>query len=118
MEIFAENPHERDTPVIREFFGDLEFDPGSGRVWLNGTQVQITSREFDLALLLFLHLGRSVSRTLIRDVIWPGTSRTLSRTMDTHVCMIRKKLGLYPDRGYRLTSLYGYGYRLERIGRE
>ena len=38
-----------------------------------------------------------------------------SRTVDTHVSRIRKKLEFGPERGLRLTPIYNFGYRLERV---
>ena len=116
-EAFAESSHGERVGSTRRSFGEIEFDPDHGNVLLDGVQVHLTRREFDLAFLLFLHLDRSVSRTLIRDAVWTQKFNTRSRTIDTHVCFVRKKLGLYPDKGYRLTSLYGYGYRLEQTAR-
>ena len=103
------------TAALKETFGDYEFDLSSKHVLVRGTAVAVTQKEFDLALLLFQHLSRPLSRAHILDVIWKQATEIPSRTMDTHVSMLRSKLGLRPENGYRLTPIYGYGYRLERI---
>jgi DNA-binding response OmpR family regulator len=100
---------------LKEVFGEYEFDLSAKHVLVRGTAVAVTQKEFDLALLLFQHLSRPLSRAHILDVIWKQATEIPSRTMDTHVSMLRSKLGLRPENGYRLTPIYGYGYRLERI---
>lgn len=101
--------------AAKEVFGEFEFDIGAKQVQVKGKSVALTQKEFELALLLFQHLSRPLSRAHILDVIWKQATEIPSRTMDTHVSMLRAKLGLRPENGYRLTPIYGYGYRLERI---
>ncbi|WP_118180173.1 response regulator transcription factor [Paraburkholderia phosphatilytica] len=101
--------------AVKEVFGEFEFDVSAKQVVARGEQVTLTLKEFELALLLFQHLSRPLSRAHILDVIWKQQNEIPSRTMDTHVSMLRSKLGLRPERGYRLTPIYGYGYRLERV---
>jgi DNA-binding response OmpR family regulator len=103
------------APALKETFGEYEFDLKSRQASVSGRSVALTQKEFDLALLLFQHLSRPLSRAHILDVIWKQSDDIPSRTMDTHVSMLRSKLGLRPENGYRLTPIYGYGYRLERI---
>jgi DNA-binding response OmpR family regulator len=100
-----------------EVFDEVEFDLRSKRVTVRGLPVALTAKEFELALLLFQHLSRPLSRAHIMDVIWKQVPDIPSRTMDTHVSMLRLKLGLRPENGYRLTPIYGFGYRLEKIKR-
>ncbi|WP_087733965.1 response regulator transcription factor [Paraburkholderia piptadeniae] len=99
----------------KEVFGAYEFEPGSKRVRVRGHAVTLTHKEFELALLLFKHLSRPLSRLHILEAIWKQAAAIPSRTIDTHVSMLRAKLGLRPENGYRLMPIYGYGYRLERI---
>jgi DNA-binding response OmpR family regulator len=103
------------STALKEIFDDYEFDLSARHVVVRGTPVAVTQKEFDLALLLFQHLSRPLSRAHILDVIWKRATDIPSRTMDTHVSVLRSKLGLRPENGYRLTPIYGYGYRLERI---
>jgi DNA-binding response OmpR family regulator len=98
-----------------EIFGEFRFEVLSKQVVVRGTPVTLTRKGFELALLLFRHLGQPLSRAYILEAIWTRDIDMPSRTMDTHVSMLRTRLGLRPENGYRLTPLYGYGYLLERI---
>lgn len=75
----------------------------------------LTEKEFELAVFLFQHLGRVFSRGHLLDAIWRGQHSTSTRTVDTHISRLRRKLQLTDTRGFRLASTYGSGYRLERF---
>jgi DNA-binding response OmpR family regulator len=107
--------YQLNSAAVKEVFGDYEFDHDRKHVLVNGNPVSLTPKEFELALLLFQHLSRPLSRAHILDVIWKQAIDIPSRTMDTHVSVLRAKLGLRPENGYRLTPIYGYGYRLDRL---
>jgi DNA-binding response OmpR family regulator len=98
-------------------FAAYTFDTASARMTRDGKSINVTQKEFDLALLFFRHLDRPLSRTTIREAIWPGESELPSRTLDTHVSRVRNKLGLRPENGFRLSPVYSYGYQLERLSR-
>ena len=84
------------------------------RVELSGEEIPLTDREFDLALFLFRRRGRVVSREALLETIWNIRGDVATRTVDTHVSRLRKKLGLGGEHGWRLNAVYQHGYRLER----
>ncbi|MDB5797998.1 MAG: ompR1 [Paucimonas sp.] len=96
-------------------FGDYVFESRTGRLTVNGMSVELTHKEFDLALLFFRNLGRPLSRAYILEAVWSRDIDLPSRTMDTHVSRVRSKLKLRPENGYRLAPVYSYGYRLEQL---
>ncbi|WP_151632882.1 response regulator transcription factor [Noviherbaspirillum aerium] len=96
-------------------YGPYCFELRSGRITRDGATLDLTQKEFELALLLFRHLDRPLSRAFIRDAVWSGELEMPSRTMDTHVSRVRSKLGLHPENGFRLAPVYSYGYRLEQL---
>lgn len=96
-------------------FGPFTFEAAAGRITAEGRSIDVTRKEFELALLLFRNLGRPLSRPTIQEAIWSNDPELTSRTMDTHVSRVRSKLGLRPENGFRLAPVYGYGYQLERI---
>lgn len=96
-------------------FGPYVFDTRAGQISLNGQPLRLTQKEFRLALLFFRHLDRPLSRAFILESVWPENAAFSSRSMDTHVSRVRTKLGLQPERGFRLAPVYSYGYRLEQI---
>ncbi len=77
--------------------------------------VDLTEKEFDLAVFLFSNSGKLLSRQYISECVWGRAVSTMSRTIDTHVSRVRKKLDIAPQNGFRLVPVYNIGYRLERV---
>lgn len=103
------------NPVEQIQFGHYIFETRTGRLSMDGIAIEVTQKEFDLALLFFRNLGRPLSRAYILEVVWARDIEVPSRTMDTHVSRVRSKLQLRPENGFRLAPVYSYGYRLEQI---
>lgn len=56
-----------------------------------------------------------MSRDHLLNKIWGIDAEVDTRTVDTHVSRIRKKLGLSGDSGWKMVPVYGYGYRMEPV---
>lgn len=80
--------------------------------------VKLTQKEFELVTFMFKNLGRLLSRSHILSSVWGHGSEFTTRTVDTHISRIRKKLELNPDNGWRLSAIYHQGYRLEQVDQE
>ncbi len=80
----------------------------------HGKPIELTQKEFDVALLLFTNRGRLLSRKYLLQNVWGHTADLNTRTVDTHISKIRTKLGINPAEGWRLSSVYQHGYRLEQ----
>lgn len=80
--------------------------------------IDLTQKEFDLTLFLFRNSGRMLSRGHILESVWGQSEGLNTRTVDTHMSRIRSKLELTPEHGWRLSSIYQHGYRLERLEAE
>lgn len=94
---------------VREF----EIDLDRRIVTREGTPVDLTQKDFDLAVFLFKNVGQLVSRGHILESVWGRSPDLNTRTVDTHISRLRSKLGLTPDYGWRLAAIYQHGYRLE-----
>lgn len=94
-------------------YGPYRFEPLHKRLLLEGQQVQLTDKEFDLAYFLFRNMGRLISRGHLLEAVWGRNPSIATRTVDTHISRVRSKLELKPERGFRLVPTYNYGYRLE-----
>lgn len=95
-------------------FGAIKFDIKQRVVTLDGEEVKLTDKEFDLALYFLRNEGALLSRTHLMRVVWGASSDIETRKVDVHVSHLRTKLKLTPDKGWKLTSIYQQGYRLER----
>ena len=82
----------------------------------NGMPIELTSREFGLAWMLFSSPGIYISRDTIGTSLWSADREVAGRTIEQHVYKLRKKLQLGPERGVGIRTAYGQGYRLELIG--
>jgi len=92
-----------------------EFDTQAGIARLNGAPVALTPKEFELAVLLFRNIDRLMSRGHLQEQVWGRGTDVPTRSIDTHVSQVRKKLGLHGEHGLRAAAIYNYGYRLKRV---
>lgn len=93
--------------------GAYQIDPSARTISLNNVEIELAPKEFDLALLFFRNPGRLFSRDVISNSVWNREIPATSRTLDTHLSNIRRKLQLHPEHGVKLTASYALGYRLE-----
>lgn len=96
-------------------FSPYKFKKDSETVLLDDQPLNLTSKEFQVALFLFSNAGSILSRGHILERVWGKRSDLNTRTVDTHVSTIRQKLKIRPNTGWKLSSIYRHGYRLEKI---
>jgi DNA-binding response OmpR family regulator len=99
-----------DTEVI---YGAYKMDRLEQSVTIHGQTVVLTAKEFELAEMFFKNTDRTLSRHYIMQTIWRTTASLATRTLDMHISRVRAKLALRPENGFRISTVFGYGYRLE-----
>jgi DNA-binding response OmpR family regulator len=112
----------RANPVVDENqsveFGRFTVDTHARTITLDGEALDLTQKEYELALFLFKNAGRVVSRGHMLESVWGSRPDLNTRTVDTHVSRIRNKLSLRPENGWQLRAVYQHGYRLEHLERD
>ena len=95
-----------------QMIGPLEIDRRTRRVRLQGVEVMLTAKEFDLLAYLAIDPGAVFTRTDILENVWDVNWFGPTKTVDAHVAAIRKKLG---DQRW-IEAVRGIGFRLEQPG--
>lgn len=95
--------------------GAYEIDPSLDTIRLKGEKMDLAPKEYELALLLFRNPGQLFSRDVLSSRVWNREIPATSRTLDTHLSNLRRKLRLGAEHGVRLNASYALGYRLELI---
>jgi DNA-binding response OmpR family regulator len=93
----------------------FKFDLRQQQCWNDNVLIELTQKEFNLAIVLLQNIGKALSRGYLLERVWGRETEVPSRTMDTHISRVRTRLDLRPERGYLLSPVYSYGYRLEKL---
>ncbi|HVW42638.1 MAG TPA: response regulator transcription factor [Amycolatopsis sp.] len=97
--------------------GRLRVDVAARRVQLEGRDVVLRAKEFDLLARLAEAPGVAVSRDVLMSEVWDAHWYGSTKTLDVHIAALRRKLAeaaSAPERAPRISTLRGHGYRLER----
>jgi DNA-binding response OmpR family regulator len=105
----------QEQPDDSFIFPPFRIVPNARRFLCGEQTIDLTEMEFELALFLFRNAGKLLSRDNIASSVWRRSVSETSRTIDTHVSRVRRKLGLTPENGCRLVPVYSAGYRFERL---
>ena len=98
-----------DEPVAAQRLGPLSVDPRTRRVYIDGDEVLLTAKEFDLLAFLATDVGAVRTRTEILENVWDAHWYGPTKTVDAHVASLRKKLGSHEW----IQAVRGVGFRLE-----
>lgn len=106
----------RMTPPSVQQIGVYEINMDLRQIRLHGKAVELTQKEFELACFLFQNHGKLLSRVHLLEKLWGLNAEVDTRTVDTHMSRIRRKLAINPENGWQIIPVYGYGYRIEKLG--
>jgi DNA-binding response OmpR family regulator len=104
------SPPDEEAPPIEH--GPLRVEPATRRVFLDGEEISLTQREFDLLAHFAAHPGRVYSRDQLMEAVWGEPFFEDTSTVTVHVRRLRAKLGDDPNQPRFIETVWGVGYRL------
>lgn len=102
--------NESQRPPEQISYQSLVIDITKKKVSIDGTEISLTKKEFEILCLLLQNKGRVFSREDMLSRIWSDEVYVLDRTIDVNITRLRKKIGAY---GKRIVTRLGYGYCFE-----
>jgi two-component system alkaline phosphatase synthesis response regulator PhoP len=96
-------------------FDDVRIQRRGRRVFKAGTELRLTRKEFDLLVYLVEHRGEVLTRERLLDEVWGYERFPTTRTVDTHVLRLRRKLEADPDRPAWIQTVHAQGYRFATV---
>jgi DNA-binding response OmpR family regulator len=101
-------------PAQHYQFGGVTIETESRRVARNGRDVELTPKEYGLLLALVERVGAVASRIDLMSEVWGHSSAVVSRTVDTHIAELRRKLEDDPANPRHILTVRKSGYRFSR----
>jgi DNA-binding response OmpR family regulator len=98
-------------PDATMVMGPVSLDPRARRVLVDGEEVELTAKEFDLLACLMEHRGRVLSRTELKEMVWDFSFDAQTKVVDLYVHYLRRKLG---EAGDIIETVRGVGYAVGR----
>jgi DNA-binding response OmpR family regulator len=92
---------------------NMTIDPGARRLFVEGREVPLTQREFELLLFLARHPGRAFSRNQLMDAVWQYAFYSDTSTVTVHIRRLRSKIEADPSRPAHIQTVWGVGYRFQ-----
>ena len=91
----------------------VKIDPEGRRVFLDGEEVQLTGKEFELLKVLVANEGKVVSREKLMRDVWDSAWYGSTKTLDMHISVLRRKLGDDASHPSYITTIRGVGFRFD-----
>lgn len=107
----SEKPEPSNADTIES--GGLTIDTGNRRVYIEGREVNLTAKEFDVLELLATNKQKVYSRVDLLDLIWGKDYPGDGRTVDVHVRRLREKIEKEPGDPRYIRTKWGTGYYFE-----
>lgn len=110
--------HDKPKELNKIKLGNLEIDKNAAIVTLSGKTLELTSKEFELLILLAEHSNQVFTVTQLYERVWGMDSFGNDKTVTVHIMRLRKKLEVDPKNPKLIVNLRGIGYKLNPDGVE
>lgn len=107
-------PQEEQADVLR--FGPMQIDPGTRLVTVDGAEIVLTAKEFELLWMMASHPRQVFNRTQLLDRVWGETEYLDPSTVTVHVRRLREKIEPDPGDPRYIQTVWGVGYKFEPAG--
>ena len=108
----ASEPKEENSKVIES--GDLKLDCESRRLFVQGREINLTAKEFDLLELLVMNPNKVYSREELLNTVWGYDYPGDVRTVDVHIRRLREKIESKPSDPKYIHTKWGVGYYFQK----
>ena len=102
------------VPEVPGVVRGVRVDAEARRAWHGDTELDLTTKEFDLLWVLLRDAGKVVTREQIMREVWDAKWWTSTKTLDMHISWLRRKLGDDAHHPRYITTVRGVGFRFER----
>jgi len=94
--------------------GELKLDCENRRVYVKGSEVNLTAKEFEVLELLVTNPNKVYSRESILSLVWGYEYPGDARTVDVHICRLREKIEANPSEPGYVHTKWGVGYYFQQ----
>ncbi|MEY3600931.1 MAG: hypothetical protein RL169_175 [Armatimonadota bacterium] len=91
----------------------MTIDTDKRSVSINGSEVRLSRKEFEVLAIMVTHPGRVFERSVLLERIWGGEAVVDERTVDVHIRWLREKIEPEPSKPVHLLTLRGIGYKFQ-----
>lgn len=95
--------------------GNIRINKASRTVYKNGKELEMTTKEFELLLLLMENMGRALSKEYIFGQVWGSDSFSEQQTLTVHIKWLRQKIEDIPKNPKKIVTVWGVGYKYEGV---
>ncbi|GFZ33045.1 DNA-binding response regulator [Clostridium zeae] len=95
--------------------GAISINKNATEVYLDGKLINMTSKEFELLLLLVENPRKTLNKEYLFNKIWGAESFSENQTLTVHIKMLRDKIEQDPKKPKRIVTIWGVGYKYEEI---
>ena len=95
--------------------GDITINRLSRTACKNGSPIEMTTKEFDLLVLLMENKGKTLTKEYLFNRIWGSDSFSEQQTLTVHVKWLRQKIEDDPKKPRKIQTVWGVGYQYESV---
>lgn len=93
--------------------GELILDKNTRKLFKNNIEISLTTKEFDLLVLLMENKGRTLHKDMLFNKVWGFDSFSEIQTLTVHIKWLREKIEHNPKKPVRIVTVWGIGYRFD-----